>query len=136
MACRLFRVPLAGEAWGGGAAFSVRPRESGTQTLHRQIGAQIAPRWIRLLDEPQFPDAVPFLQLTFARQCRLARFMLLVPNQGLNSVLATESRYRPSLMLPNSAQKIVGHTDVKSTVPSARENVDEEAHVTLLGPAC
>ena len=55
---------------------------------HGYVVPKVAPPRIHLLDQLQFPRSIPVLDLPFTYQGRLARLMLLVPNQHLDPVLA------------------------------------------------
>src|SRR5262245_13756284 len=96
---------------------------------------EITPLWIHLLDKLQFPSPIPFLDLAFAYQGRLARLMLLVPNQHLDPIFAAKSGYGPRSMLPDAPNEIIRHAGVQRSISSACEDVHEETHcVGLLGP--
>src|SRR5262245_49808869 len=95
---------------------------------HRNIVPEITPRGVHLLDELQLPSPIPVLDLTFAHQGRLARFMLLVPNPRLDPILAAKSGDSSGSMLPDSPNEIVCHSRVQCSVPPARQDVNVETH--------
>src|SRR6202035_5752258 len=102
---------------------------SGTLWCSRSdLFRKITPARIRSLDQPELPNTVPFLELAFALERALAGFVLLEPNQHLDTVLSREAGHGADLMLPNAASEIVGHADVERAIAEARQNVDVEAH--------
>src|ERR1044071_2615885 len=50
--------------------------------------------------------------------------MLLIPNQHFNAVALREAWERCAAMHPDALDKIVGHADVKGSVPAAGKNVN------------
>ena len=72
----------------------VIPAQVGTQLIQRletKVAGEIAPLGITLLDQPQLPLPVPFLDALLALDCVLHGRMLFEPDQHLHAILAGES---------------------------------------------
>ena len=65
------------------------PKQHGIQT--NQVFIQILPFWIHLLDQFQFPLALPFLERLLPSYRGQHVFMLLVPDQVMHTILFRET---------------------------------------------
>src|SRR5690349_2736920 len=112
----------------GGNPAPTRRKRGTARHHHDDFVIQTTPFRIRSLDLPEFPQPIPFLRLSLALECRLARTMLLEPDQHLYAVCFGEPVCEPFAMLPHPAHQIVGHADVQRAVSLTSKNVDIEGH--------
>src|ERR1051325_7835511 len=110
-------------------ALSVRPRESGDPVLlDRQTLIKVSPCRVHLFDDLELPGAIPFLQLAFADQSLLSRFMLLIPDQCLDVIALREPGKHPTPMHPNTLDQVVGRPNVERAISLTGKDIHVESH--------
>jgi hypothetical protein len=82
-----------------------------------QVFEQIAPAWIRSFDHLQFPDAIPFLDLTLAHESRVTRFVHFEPDQRGAAILGGKAFEQFVAVLGGSQDDVVGRAGVERAVP-------------------
>jgi len=101
---------------------AVMPAKAGIQS--NQIGIQIVPLRICLLDQFQLPASLPFFDRLLPCNRGDHALMRLVPYQFVNAVAFGESFDKVALMLPHALDHVGGHTNVECSVPAADEDVN------------
>jgi hypothetical protein len=110
---------------------SAHPREGGDPGDRSLIEGfvQVEPLRIALLNHPDLPGAVPFLDLPLASERCNSLIVDLVPDQNVDSVLGCETFELFFFMLPNAAADLIGMTAIQGPVSAAREQAGVERHV-------
>src|SRR5438105_6135080 len=81
-----------------------------------------------------FPSARPMLHVSLTLDCRANVVVALSPDQKFEAVLPGETIRYTFPMLPNTAGKIAGDSNIKRTVWSVGHNIDPSAlHNAILG---
>jgi hypothetical protein len=78
------------------------------QRLEPELLRQIAPPWIDLLDQSQFPGAVPFFDTLLADDRVFHRRVLFKPDQHLHVVLAGEAVKGSFSVLGDALEQVRG----------------------------
>src|ERR1051325_243254 len=104
-------------------------RESGDPVLlDRQTLIKVSPCRVHLFDDLELPGAIPFLQLAFADQSLLPRFMLLIPDQCLDVIALREPGKHPIPMHPNTLDQVVGRPNVERAISLTGKDIHVESH--------
>jgi hypothetical protein len=85
---------------------------------------QVAPAGIVLLDQLDFPAAMPILQLFFPRNRFLRRCERFDMNQQVHAIFFDEFGTSAAAVLLEPSSKVTGDADVERPVWLAGENVD------------
>ena len=88
-----------------------------------QITSQIIPIWIDLLDQPNFPGAVPFLELLLAGNGVVDAVVEFDIDQSLY-IVAVGKSYLAVQVLLQAPTDVGGNADVQRAATFAGENVD------------
>ena len=103
----------------------VIPAQAGIQeVVSDDVGVKVTPLRVQGLDERKFPDTLPFLDGFLAHDGRLHCFVLLEPDQDVNTVFPGKARSKIVLVLPDALNKIGGHASIERTVLAAGEDID------------
>src|SRR5579862_7353760 len=86
--------------------------------LLADLGIEIPPIWIALLDQLELPEAVPFLDLLLARDGGHRFAVDLVPHEVFHPIFVGEPVYEALAVLVDPFRKIGRDTDVESAVPA------------------
>ena len=85
---------------------------------------QVHPVGVHLLNDAEFPGAVPFLQSLLAADGILHRVMMLIPHKLLQAVLLGESFKRSALVSRDPVPQRAGHADIHRAPVKVRHDVD------------
>src|SRR5262249_33207295 len=89
-----------------------------------QLVEEIAPLWIRLVDEIDLPVALPALEARLALDGDRHTFVSFEPYQALHPVPLGERRRTAVPMLKEAIDEIVRHADVQRAERLACQHVD------------
>jgi hypothetical protein len=94
--------------------------------VHHRIYSfmQIEPTRIHLLNNPELPCAIPFLELFFSLNCFIHRLVMLVPYKIFQAVFLSEAAKDLVLVVPNPVPKRAGYADIHGAAIAVRHNVD------------
>ena len=113
--CRPSSPAKAGDPVNGSGC--VRPR-----TCNR--GIKIVPIRVGLLDQSNFPGAIPLLQPLLALDCIFSIEELFIVNESMHAVLVGKAQDDIVLVLVYPANEIACYADVQRAVGFAGEDVD------------
>lgn len=83
--------------------------------LAPQSRKEIIPIGIGLLDQPDLPGALPFLELLFAADGVFGAAMFFIPDETMDAVSPGEAFCHALAMLPDALGEAAGDADIEST---------------------
>ena len=101
-----------------------------TKRWQAQPNGKIAPLWIALVDQVDFPLPVPPLQLLLAQDCRFHFTKQFIVNQPVDFMARSKTGQSIVPVLPHSPKQIGRNPNVKRAVMPAGQNIN--ARKTLL----
>ena len=99
-------------------------RGAATRRSRVQRLVQVAPFRVELLDEREFPLALPFLELLLARDGFVDVAVRLVPDQHFHLIFRRKRRSDACAMLMSAQRKVVGDPNVERAVSPTRHDID------------
>ena len=109
-----------------GSGLAARRAPERPQSLDDRL-VEVTPFRVLLFDQPDLPIAPPLFDFLLTADRGRRIIIDLEPYQAINVVSPREPRDNFGLVLIDPADEIVGHAQVKGSVPPACEKIDVKA---------